>query len=827
MAVVLGVAIAGAQEVAVDGRAEPEILSLEAFILEETAGLGDDTLMQTSRPTDSVFLGEMSIMDTPRSVTLLTPEAMKQLAVKDFSDLSRVGAGMTRPNTFGLPGLPFMRGDNASVFYNGMPRISNQSETPTSFGSLDAMDLVKGPAPAQFGPANAGGYANFVPKSPYFDAFRGAVEMTYGSYDHYHARLDVGGPLMLADKPMAYRLSITGQQADSYYNAVRNDYISVYGAAKARLSPTLSVFTGAEYYDFKSNENAGWNRVTQDLIDHGNYIYGEIDPNTTSAAFGGTADPFLLMNQVDIAYATGYDPNLAIVVPAADFQARYPTLDGAAALATPVHYNGALFGYKYTPDYFAAGGELFTRPIAGNDVLSDASDFADSQTFLWFLDFAWAGGGGRTLTLKTFYESVSTQKLSSYGFARASDAWALHEKLVVDETHDSRWGRIALQYGADVRFGSNNDAIDFGVEPFNRRDVSSTAVPAWTVVQVGPQYDWDPTSVGLPAWFVGGNKSELWQVGAFGQFRAALGERFSLLGGVRAEHADFRYSNTADEFPPPQVFTSGDADYVNWSLNPVFRMTENVALYAAIQGGTAFNPGETGGITVGEGNFLDAPFYEGGIKFNLLDGRFYAAASAYRYKKSSISRNVAGTDTNAYEAEGYELELTFAPTRHFSLIANIGDQQAKYLNEFPFTTAPFWTDENVALYSGSIQYNWDPRIVGATTDRYANNPEGLRAGYPMFAWNVFAVFTFDNGFGFGAGPSYKEAFWLDNEHTLRLPESLVWNANLFYRANTWEIFLRLDNLTDEDYFIGSSFAPTMIVTKAKPLEAYLSVKLKF
>src|SRR5690606_1413204 len=109
MAVVLGVAIAGAQEVAVDGRAEPEILSLEAFILEETAGLGDDTLMQTSRPTDSVFLGEMSIMNTPRSVTLLTPEAMKQLAVKDFSDLSRVGAGMTRPNIFGLPGLPFMQ----------------------------------------------------------------------------------------------------------------------------------------------------------------------------------------------------------------------------------------------------------------------------------------------------------------------------------------------------------------------------------------------------------------------------------------------------------------------------------------------------------------------------------------------------------------------------------------------------------------------------------------------------------------------------------------------------------------------------------------------
>jgi len=813
--------------------ADDDVLSLEAFILEETSGLGDDTLMQTSRPVDSVFLSGMSVMDTPRSVTLLTPETMKQLAVKDFGDLSRVGAGLTRPNIFGLPGLPFMRGDNAGVYYNGMARIPNQNETPTSFGSLDAMDLVKGPAPAQFGPTNAGGYANFIPKSPYFDEFRGSVEFTYGSYDHFNTRVDVGGPMLLGDKPMAYRISITNQQAQSYYQAVKNDYISVYAAAKAKLSPSLSVYSGAEYYNFKSNENAGWNRVTQDLIDNGNYIYGEMDPNTVSATFDGTANPGLLTNQVDIAYSTGYDPNLALVVPAADFMAFYGTptgsnsayASGPASMATPIFYNGSLFGYKYTPDYFGAGGELFTKQIDGSDVLSDPSDFADSQTFLWFLDFNWIGEGSRSMALKTFYEYVSTQKLSSYGFAHDSDSWALQEKLVVNETHDLGFGPLSFQYGVDVRFTFNNDANDFGVEPFNRRDVSNPDIPAWSVVYVGPQYNWDPASAGLPGWFVGGSQSELLQYGAFGQFNANFGEMFALLGGVRLEGANFKYTSTPDEFPGAQTFTKGDTDYINWSINPVFKPTENFTLYGAIQGGTAFNPGETGGASSGEGNFLDAPFYEGGAKISLLDGKFFASAAVYKYEKQTISLNVGGIDTNAYESTGYELEFTYAPTKNFSLIGSLGEQESKYINQFPFTTAPYGGDWNVALYSGSIQYNFDPRRVGAT--RYANNPEGLRAGFPMYSWNLFAVYNFDNGFGFGVGPSYKEAFWLDNENTLRMPDSMVWNANLFYRTDKYEIFLRLDNFTDEDYFIGSSFAPTMIVTKAKPFEAYLTAKFKF
>ncbi|MCF3648575.1 TonB-dependent siderophore receptor [Synoicihabitans lomoniglobus] len=802
---------------------DEEVLSLEAFILEESNISGSDTLLQNSRPIGSVFLGEQDALGTPRSITVLTPEAMKQFSVKGFDDLDRVGAGLTRPNIFGIPGLPFIRGDNAGVYFNGMRRIPNQNETPTSFGSLESMDLVKGPSPAQFGPTNSGGYVNFVPKTPYFDKFRGSVEVTIGDWNYYNTQIDVGGPVLVAGKPMAYRLSVTNQDADSYYNDVGNDYISVYAAAKAKLSENLSVFGGAEYYSFQSNENAGWNRVTQALIDNGDYIIGEMDPNTTSAAYGGFTDNDLISAffPTQNAVALGVqDPNLALVVPTAYFLDAFgaPTgpnfsyENGAASMATPIFYNGGLYGYKYTQDYFDAGGGLFTEKIDGKTVLSDPSDYADSKTFIYFTDFVWQGESDRKISVKNFFEYITTKKLSSYGFAHDSDAHSWETKLAVDDILEIGGAKIAVQYGADVRYSYNNDANDFFVEPFNRRNIANPTITPQSIVLAGPQLDWQ---------LVGGSESKLMQYGAFGQFKADLTESFAIYGGARVESANYSTRGTPKESPSPDAYRDGEETYASVSVNPILTINNSLSLYAAIQQGTALQPGQTGGINNGDGNFVEAPFYEGGIKTSLLDGKLFGSFAVYQFEKSTLADLPTGAvDESAYTSEGYEVEFSYAPTPMFTIVGSFGEQKATYDGGFPFATSPM-TPEQTALYAGAIVYD----VVSG--DRYDANPSNERSGYPLFSANLFAVLTFQNGFGLGVGPSYKESFWLNDEHTLKLPEVTVWNANLFYRTDRYEVFLRLNNFTDEDYFIGASFAPTMIVTKAEPIEAQLSVKFKF
>jgi len=801
-----------------------EVITLEEFILRESSGEALDAILPAERPVGGAFLGDVSALELPRSATILSMKDMQEMSIDGFEDIDRAGAGLSRPNIFGIPGLPFIRGDNASVFFNGMMRIANQNETPTSFGSFESFEIHKGPAPAHFGITNAGGYVATIPKTPYFDKQRGSFEFTLGEYDKYKGQLDVGGPMEFLGKPMAYRVSVTQQQSESYYNQIKNDYTSVYGAIKGQLTPKLTFFTGGEYYSFKSNENAGWNRVTQDLIDNNNYIIGDADPNLIAATgpYAGFADVstfgafFPDQNQ---AVLGGYNPDLALVVRAADFQSVFgaPTGPGGTYLAGPaaqmsvVNVGGSLYGYKYTPGYFGAGGTALTRKINGNTVLADRNDFANSQIGVWFGDLVWTGDN-RTITLKSLVESTETEKFSSYGFAHDSEGYAINEKFLIEEQHDFGPIPMAFQYGIEWRRTVVNDAVDFFYEPFSRRDISASGaiIPA-SIVLAGPGIGWP---------IVAGDESRSDQYGIFLQTKADFTKYFTVYAGIRHELTTFsRRGPRENAARGPAV--EGDEEYQNYSINPVVKVTDWWSIYGAAQAGTSLAPGQTGGIGQAS-NFIEAPFYEAGTKFALLNKKLFLTASVYKFEKTVLSETIIGSGESSYESIGYELELSYKPTRNFALMASLGEQESTYLGGFPFTTAPL-SAEDVALTSGAIQYD----VVSPQSVRYANNPEKVRQGYPLLTANLFATYAFDNGFGAGFGPQYKADFYNDNEKTIKLPSALVWNANLFYRGDKWEVFLRLNNVTDDDYFIGSSFAPTMIVTKAEPFNWEVSVKYKF
>lgn len=800
-----------------------EVVTLEKFIVRESSVQALEATLPAERPVGGAFLGDVNALELPRAATILSTEDMKQLAVDGFEDLDRVGAGLSRPNIFGIPGLPFIRGDNASVFFNGIMRIPNQNETPTSFGSFESFEIIKGPAPAHFGPTNAGGYVSAIPKTPYFDKQRGSVELTYGKYDAYKIQADIGGPVEVLGKPMAYRVSVTQQQAETYYDNVKNDFTSLYGAVKGQLTPKLTFFSGGEYYNFKSNENAGWNRVTQDLVDNGNYIIGSADPNliATSGPYAGYADVSTFgdfIGDQNAAALGAYNPDLALVVPAAAFQRVYGTPDnpdgsyaaGPASQMTLVNYGGGLYGYKYTPGYFTAGGQALTTKISGDTVLADRNDYANSQIGVWFGDLTWTGDS-RSITLKSFVESSETEKNSSYGFAHNSEGYALAEKLIVEEEHDLGPVPVAVQYGIDWRRTKVNDANDFFYEPFNRRDITQSTIRPWDIVLTG-------SSVGWAA--VAGDQSTLDQYGAFAQAKADFTKYFTLYAGARHEFADGSVKGP-DESGSPGGSTEFDEEYQSYSANPVLKLADWVSVYGAVQEGTVLQPNQTGGVS-SESNFIDSPFREVGTKFSLFDKKLFLTAAAYKFDKAVLGRNITGSSESEYESKGYEVEAVYKPTRGLTLMGSFGRQVSKYKNGFPFTTVPL-TAEDVALSSGAIQYD----VINPEDVRYANNPNAVRSGYPLFAANLFAIYEFENGFGFGFGPQYKDEFWNDNERTVKLPDALVWNANLFWRGDKWEVFSRFNNITNEEYFTGSSFAPTMIVTKAEEFNWEVSVKYKF
>lgn len=790
--------------------AEPAT-ELERFITTESALAVAGDLMPTSRPVDSVFGLSQSLLDVPRSVTVLTPELLKKFGVRDFSDLPRVTAGGERPNFFGIAGSPVLRGDFAGTFFDGMQRAFQRNEMPMSFGSLEGMDIVKGPAPANYGPTQAGGYVNFLPKSPYFDKFRGSVRATIGSYNYTNTQVDVGGPFLLGRKPAAFRLSLTGQRADSYYDNVGNNYLSLYGAVKARLAESVSVFTGAEYYKFKSNENPGWNRVTQQLIDTGAYLVGDA-VNATSAAAGGrvlpSAVPFVSVPAVPGGPPTAFGPSSALVPPTSFAATLPPQL---RALLGP--------SGEYTTAYLNAGGPVAATKIAGSAVLSDPGDYADSQDLLWFFNLSHHRSPGLTLKNQTLIDWIKTAKLSSYGYAFNMEQFVLENKTTFVRKFP---GRLSdLLYGGSLRYSRALQLQDFQAEPFSRRDISQRSIPPNSIVLAGPQR---PLTGDTRRLWSQGADSELRQAGLFAVGRFQWGDAFSLLASLRVEGADFQSKVPSAFERSPNAgrrVTAGGKNYYLAGLNPVWPLAPGVSLYAAAQYGTALNPSQGGNVTT-EANFGPTGLAEVGVKSALLDGRLYASFAAY-YTTLSRFNNITN---NPYglRAKGVELELTYTPAQSFSFIATVSGRRTEQTNTpgFRFQATQDYYLPLVAggLYAGG----------GANAALIAqNNPDTVFPGSPGFVANFFASYEFGPGFGLALGPTFRGSYWHNYEHTLRLRATRIWSGNLSFKRGPCEVLLQVTNLFSEDYFYGSepTFAPNALITKAPPLEAKLNVTYKF
>ena len=837
-----------------------EPTELEAFISEEIAAEDADSLIPTDRTVDGAFFKDMAVLDTPRSVLSLNPALLKQLRIDDFSDLDKIGASTERYNFFGIAGAPTIRGWQGGVYFNGMLRAYQWNAMPTSFGSLEAMDIIKGPAPAQYVATHVAGFANMIPKSPYYDQSRGSIEVELGSFGSYQGQVDVGGPLLLGDVPAAFRVSVTAQDGDSFYDDVSNDYYSVYAAVKVKLSNRLRLFAGGEYYDFKSNENAGWNRPTQNLIDKGDYVIGEplslVNPLNGGVADRGGIDSVVydfswLTNQNNADFRALVVPDAVIneaittgALSAAQVAAMKDMSNPQVRTATYAGLGPNIVqtssGYLYTPEYFNLGGVVFTAPIDGSTALADPSDFADSEDAIFFFDLTYDVSDTLTIENKFFAEALNTDKRSSYGYSFRSEQEVYDNRLsfVLSSETD---GAIAYEIigGVQTRFSHVIQLEDYWTEPFARRDITRSGISPNSIILTGAQAD--PSFFENNYWgggFGGAGlgtnaaESDLLQIAAFGVVKVDYKDLFSIIFSTRHERADFEVKTPGGPTDIPFETASDEVDYTNWSVNPVIKLTPELSLYGAIQETTTFVPGD-GGVVLNAANFGDGSLREVGFKYSFLDGRGFATLSAYRWEQTAFS-NQSGVE-DPYTSEGIEVELSWAVSESLTVLASYSDRETKRLVA-PFFRAMPWgladpTGANneeigVALEGGAL-YNSD--VVSGDAQLLANNPDLIVPGAPESSFKLYAVYDLPKGFQIAGGGIYRSSFWHNYDRTLKIDSSLVFNARLGWRSERVEINLSIENLFNEDYYLGADpdFGANTLITKAPETEAVVSFKYQF
>lgn len=834
------------------------IQELEAFIVRESSAYQSGAITPSSRPVTGIFTGDMSVLEMPRSVTMVTPTHMELLDIDDLRSLSKFGAGTQIINHYGVTGTPIIRGAKGATLLNGMVRSFNLNEMPLSFGSSEALDIVKGPTPPHISPTHVGGFVNMVPKAPFFDERRGSLSLSVGSYDHYRAQLDYGGPVMMFGKPSAFRVSATFQREDGYYDRLKNDFESIYVAIKTDLNKKVTAFGGFEFFHFESNENAGWNRPTQALVDNGNYVIGE-PINITDSDFQNTGNRDLASFPFGYGWANGIQDFNALVVPTAVVDdavnngmisdaARKAMLDLsnpddlARAYGQPLPSTGEhdpLYqadapvadtlarlsgnpneGYRYTRAYFDQGGVVFTTPIEGNQILSDEEDKSEATNWVGFLDLDWTGGKNTHWQNKTLIDALKTEKLSSYGYAIDTEQFVFANKTQ-GQNHLDFGSNTWISYGVGLRYTSAEMVQDYFAEPFSRRDISRNEVSSNSKILAGPQIGPD----GLNYWSpdIGANvKSKLFQTGAFAQLDSDLNSRLRIMLSARAEQAWYdaelpsRVQRASDDIRE-SLNQNGEKSLYSLGAYITYRVSDAIRLYAAVQDGIALDLTQAGGV-FGEENFAKSKLIEGGVKARAIDDRIEASLSIWEWEQSRF--NQRDFQSEPLEGKGVEFEATITLIQDdLYLIASAENQRIRRLSGLGFRSLP-QSEQDWALNAG---------VLNGGVDAFPeNNPELNYPGIPETTYKTHLIWT-PGTYSFSASGIYGRAHWLNFEQTIKLPDSLQIQLHASRTFGDWQVSVGVENLTDEDYFLGADplFASNTLVTKGLPRTYRFTLKKSF
>jgi iron complex outermembrane receptor protein len=182
----------------------------------------DVNLHKTGNPNKAKPLStksNLTIMETPQPIAIVTHEIIEQQQAKQLSDVIRNVNGIYltsarggSQDSFGGRGFTF---GNDNIFKNGA-RV-NSGVFPEVSG-LERVEVLKGANAMLYGNVGPGGIVNLITKKPKFE-FGGMVGFSAGSWNSYKPTVDIYSPL---SKNIAVRVNGAYEYAESFRDLVKS-----------------------------------------------------------------------------------------------------------------------------------------------------------------------------------------------------------------------------------------------------------------------------------------------------------------------------------------------------------------------------------------------------------------------------------------------------------------------------------------------------------------------------------------------------------------------------------------------------------------------------
>lgn len=731
--------------------------------LDEALVQGDRLNVMQTQPVDSVFGFGKKVDETPRALTTISAELLDKSIITEIDDLVAMTPGSFTQSFFGVAGSLDVRGNPGENYFRGIKRIDNPGNYPTAIGASDRIDVVRGPASPIYGPSKIGGYMNFVPKSAragngrYLGEATGGFGLTLGSYDKRVVSAEVGGPASVGGKEAGYYLYAESENSGSYYENTSTDQTILQASFDMALSDTWRIETGGMYQYFKGNQVAGWNRLTQALIDDGTYITGS--PISLDTNGNGYLQP-----------------------------AEANAANGGLGLFT---FNFG-DGWSAPPDH--ALTSTGTTKLKGSQVLTQPDDVLADDVITLYFDLIGELGGGATLTNKLFFESLENINENAYGFSQFADTYVVEDQLNLALSTEFSNTKAQFQLGASIRYQDFEHGDNFDFEFFDRRDLSlgplgGSPIDRRAMATRGQENYSQHTS------------GRYIDYGLAAMADLTFFEKLNFLGGLRYDYLDMTSNVWPDSNTNPGLRATDKDSAVSWSTSLSYALPGGLRPYATYAEQSTLVLGQGGQIPYGNLASGDAvgksKLKEFGLKGTFLEGKLFAAVDYFDQERTDYSAQDTVTN-NSTRSKGVEAELRWVASDVLTVTGAYTN--LKVTNISPDADAQF------SFMGGQdlIDAGMAPSVgYGGTIGWVVITPDHRKAGMPENIYSLNLLFGFEQwipGLSGTLSGSRVDSVYSGYSKSVKLPAYTLVNAGIRYERGQWAVGLQSKNLTDERYF---------------------------
>lgn len=242
------------------------------YVLQEVSGattlppvkVSADNLGATTEGTGSYTTGSMSsatglnlsIRETPQTVTVVTRQKMDDFSLNDMEDVIKYTPGATYDSQGSASSFFRLRGSSISAFrVDGLLIDSNSAggyHDDEYFSALnmsiyDRVEIVKGATGLMEGMGGFGGSVNLIRKRPTKE-FQASVQSSVGRWNYYQAGIDLSGSLN-ESKSIRARGGVAYEDTESFMDYYQRDTTTAFGIVEADITDNTLLTLSVDYQD--------------------------------------------------------------------------------------------------------------------------------------------------------------------------------------------------------------------------------------------------------------------------------------------------------------------------------------------------------------------------------------------------------------------------------------------------------------------------------------------------------------------------------------------------------------------------------------------------